>query len=395
MNPDLTNPIKDNQKTVPAKFARSLLLFLEEQGCDMDRIIEAVELPFDPRHTAGDDREVPAMCYSRLYQWAMWMVQDESFGLHAKGVRPLGTFRMMTYSLINCKNLEHAMNRAADFNEILKATRDPGRESRRRHSRHPNGWPLLVREELNEVESGAEREPQLVATYFYDTDFHSAEETDWSLLGIASGLSIWHRFCSWLIDKPIELLEVHFAQDAPPNLEKYQHFFNCTLKFNQPENGFRFSADYLDYPVLQNEDSLKQFLRNAPFQLITMPNHGDSVVSQIRALIGHDFSKKFPSFEQITAQLNTSATTLRRRLRSEGTTYQQIKDNTRRDAAMGYLSRPELSIGAVAALMGFTDTSSFHRSFKKWTGSTPKEYRDNYAGNDASVDARQINKKAS
>ncbi len=357
--------------TVPAKFVRSLLHFLDEQGCEMDRILEAVELPFDPRDPAhSDQEEIPAMCYSRLYQWAMWMVQDESFGLHAKGVRPLGTFRMMSYTLINCKNLEHAINRAADFNEILKATRDPEIKSRRRHSRHPNGWPLRVSTGDN-VGDGEE-----IATYYYDTDYHSAAEEEWSLLGIASGLSIWHRFCSWLIDKPIELLEVHFTNPTPDNLEKYQHFFNCGLKFNQEENGFIFSADYLQYPILQNEDSLKQFLRNAPYQLITMPNHGDSVVSQIRSLIGHDFSKKFPSFEQITEQLNTSATTLRRRLRSEGTTYQQIKDNARRDAAIGYLSRPELSISAVAGLMGFTDTSSFHRSFKKWTDITPKKFRE-------------------
>ena len=70
-----------------------------------------------------------------------------------------------------------------------------------------------------------------------------------------------------------------------------------------------------------------------------------------------------------------SAPTLRRRLKKEGTTFQQLKDECRRDASMGYLSNPDLSINAVAALMGFTDPSAFHRSFKKWTGLTPGEYR--------------------
>ncbi len=339
----------------------------------MPSIREAVELPFNPlekRYTG--EEPIPAICYSRLYQWAMWMVQDESFGLCAQGVRPLGTFRMMSYALINCKNLEHAMNRAADFNEILKFSRDPQQTTRRRLSSHPQGWPL--RRDID-------TDGQPIAIYYYDTDFYSVEQMgeEDALLGIASGLSIWHRFCSWLIDRNIELDEVMFCGDPPENIEKYQQFFNCILKFNQPENGFKFCAKYLEHPILQSEDSLREFLRNAPFQLITMPNHGESVASQIRSLIGHDVSKKFPSFEQVTLKLNLSATTLRRRLRKEQVSYQEIKDNCRRDASLVYLSRPELSISAVAALMGFTDTSSFHRSFKKWTSMTPKEYRDSGA----------------
>ena len=95
------------------------------------------------------------------------------------------------------------------------------------------------------------------------------------------------------------------------------------------------------------------------------------LVSQVRSLMGYDFSQSFPAFENISQALNMSAPTLRRRLKREGTNYQQLKDGCRREAAIAYLSRPELSISAVAALMGFTDPSAFHRSFKKWTGLPP------------------------
>ena len=70
-----------------------------------------------------------------------------------------------------------------------------------------------------------------------------------------------------------------------------------------------------------------------------------------------------------------SAPTLRRRLKKEGTSFQTLKDECRRDAAVNYLSNSELSINAIAALMGFTDPSAFHRCFKKWTGTTPDEFR--------------------
>ena len=72
---------------------------------------------------------------------------------------------------------------------------------------------------------------------------------------------------------------------------------------------------------------------------------------------------------------NMSARTLRRRLEKEGTSYQRIKDNARRDVAISLLSRDRLTVSEVAEQVGFSDPSAFHRSFKKWTGQSPGSYR--------------------
>ena len=82
-----------------------------------------------------------------------------------------------------------------------------------------------------------------------------------------------------------------------------------------------------------------------------------------------------PSFEGLTVLLNMSARTLRRRLDKEGTSYQRIKDNARRDVAIAMLSRDRLTVSEVAEQVGFSDPSAFHRSFKKWTGESPGSYR--------------------
>ncbi len=346
-------------KFVPTKYARTLLQVVEEEGYSVEQVLAKVGLAFNPLFDGpSTPEEIPARVYGKIYEQVMWLLQDESFGLHAAGVRPMGTFRMMCYCIINCSTLGQAVRRAREFDSILLANRGDEQMGRSR--------PNLTFENTDKT-----------AVYGYIAEDPDPDmQYEKYVLGIASGLSMWHRFCGWLIDRQIELEEVCFTGTPPKNVDKYQHFFNCQLRFNQPQNAFKFSKEYLDYPVLQNEETLKAFLRNVPFQLIVMPNHGDSIISQIRSIIGHDFSRAFPSFEKITEVLNMSATTLRRRLRKEGATYQEIKDNSRRDAALSYLTRPELSITAVAALMGFNDPSSFHRSFKKWTGQTPKEYRD-------------------
>jgi AraC-like DNA-binding protein len=196
-------------------------------------------------------------------------------------------------------------------------------------------------------------------------------------VGSACGLSMWHRFFGWLIGHPVPLSWVCLSGAEPANLERYRSLFNCPMEFGAQVPSFGFPVEYLAYPLVHNEDSLKEFLRTAPYQLLIMPADPGKLglVDQIRSLIGHDFSRGFPSFERITELLHLSGPTLRRRLKREGTTFQELKDNCRRDASIAYLNRPELSINDVAILMGFTDPSAFYRSFKKWTGMTPGEYR--------------------
>ena len=159
--------------------------------------------------------------------------------------------------------------------------------------------------------------------------------------------------------------------------KKYEALFACPLNFNQPNDLLYFNSECLAWPVVHTEHSLREFLRTAPYQLLIMEKDtsGNNLSTQVKAMIGHDFSDGFPSFEAISAALKLSAPTLRRRLKREGTNFQQLKDNCRRDAAKLYLDRPEKTINEVAIQLGFTDPSAFHRSFKKWMGQTPGQYR--------------------
>ncbi|MEM9305506.1 MAG: helix-turn-helix transcriptional regulator, partial [Pseudomonadota bacterium] len=60
----------------------------------------------------------------------------------------------------------------------------------------------------------------------------------------------------------------------------------------------------------------------------------------------------------------------------EGATFQEIKDNVRRDQAVFLLLHEEATVNQVADRLGFSEPSTFHRAFKKWTGMAPGEYRD-------------------
>ena len=81
------------------------------------------------------------------------------------------------------------------------------------------------------------------------------------------------------------------------------------------------------------------------------------------------------SEEAVAKGLNLSRSSLSRRLRREGTTYRRLFHETQCDLALQYLRDTELPIGEISWRLGFQDMGSFSRSFKRWTGMSPRDWR--------------------
>ncbi len=66
---------------------------------------------------------------------------------------------------------------------------------------------------------------------------------------------------------------------------------------------------------------------------------------------------------------------LQLKLRQEGTSYRETLDRVRKDMAVGHLKNRHVTVAEVAYLLGFSEPSVFHRTFKRWTGATPRDFR--------------------
>lgn len=340
---------------VPIKLAQLVLRVLEAQGYDVEEFLRTQGFTYNPlRIEADSPTHIPAEDYNRLYSSIIWLLQDECFGLHLKAKVPSGTFRMMCLCIIHCKTLGNAIERVNEFTQFC---------------RNLSGLSPLHHTPLSNLGGGK------VMNHLPTNDEHYNESRQ-QLVAVAASLHMWRRFCSWLIGKPLEILEVHFQADKPDTkLHLLKQAFSCPIKFQQKSNGFLFDSSFLEAPIIHNEDSLNEFLKAAPYHLSISHVDESSIQTKIRALVGNDFSQDFPIVDEVAGQLNMSVRTLRRRLQEENTSFQALKDSIRMEAAMTYLNRPGLKINAVAALMGFDEPSAFHRAFKKWTGKTPGEYR--------------------
>jgi AraC-like DNA-binding protein len=336
-------------EAVPMQFTRALLAQARAHQRDVAAILRAARFPFDPLCQNVQTVFVSREQYSRLCLELIRELGDESGGVMPDVQTPLGTTRLIALSMINSSTLAAAMRRAIEFNEVCRV---------RQGAKVLNG--LILDEQHKEA----------TLTYLSGDD---ASEVQHSVL---CNLAMWVRFCGWLIGQHIDITSATCAGSRPKFMAGIRHFFPCPVDYKQAVNSVTFSARHLDAELLRDETDLTAFLKLAPYYMVIEPLASTlSITHRIRQILGDDFQQEMPSFEGLTGLLNMSARTLRRRLEKEGTSYQRIKDNARRDAAISMLSRDGMTVSEVAELVGFSDPSAFHRSFKKWTGQSPGSYR--------------------
>jgi AraC-like DNA-binding protein len=183
---------------------------------------------------------------------------------------------------------------------------------------------------------------------------------------------------SWLAARRIPLQAVDYRGPPPPNVAETARVFQASVRHGRPYFGLTFEARWLQLPVVQNAQSLREFLQQAPANLLVKYRDKASVTERIRRLLRSHLRGDMPSLEEVGRVLGMTPQTLRRRLQEEGQGFQALKDNLRRDAAIEYLARPDMTLLDIADQLGFSEASTFHRAFKKWTGVAPGEYRHSH-----------------
>jgi AraC-like DNA-binding protein len=179
----------------------------------------------------------------------------------------------------------------------------------------------------------------------------------------------------WLAARRIPVNEVVYPDHETLHRSDASRLFQASIHLSDGEWGFRFDAKWLDLPVVQNLESVEAFLQQAPACLLVKYRDQASLTERIRRMLRRYLTEEMPSLEVISQMLATTPQTLRRRLQREGQGYQLIKDALRRDVAVEYLTQTNLPLLDVAAKVGFSEASTFHRAFKGWTGLTPGAYR--------------------
>lgn len=192
-----------------------------------------------------------------------------------------------------------------------------------------------------------------------------------------TGLFCYLQLFSWLIGESLSPQHVYLGHPERTDAVPFLGLFNAPVTVGQRAYGFAFSAELLKRPVVRRPAELAAFLVDLPFRLVVIPTQVLSVTQQVRFFLEAAASHggEQPSLETIAGTLHLSTATLRRRLATEGSSYQQLRRQCLLDVAMHYLQATDWSISRIAEHLGFSNEAAFRRAFQGWTGSAPSRHR--------------------
>ncbi|MBW2313677.1 MAG: AraC family transcriptional regulator [Deltaproteobacteria bacterium] len=169
-------------------------------------------------------------------------------------------------------------------------------------------------------------------------------------------------------------LEARFSYPAPEHADEYERILRVPVRFDAGEDGVLLPISMMDSLNPSADAALRLLLeRYAADQLASIPTRA-GFGQRVRTCILSMLPQGSVTADTVAAQFSMSNRTLRRRLRDEATSYQEIFDDVRVELARHYLTKERRGIDDVAFLLGFSDPSAFTKAFRRWTGKTPADF---------------------
>jgi AraC-like DNA-binding protein len=181
-------------------------------------------------------------------------------------------------------------------------------------------------------------------------------------------------FNTAMAGKPAILRSIELPFPAPDYIEVYREVFDCPVKFDAKRTQIFFDCGVLS-TTLPNSDPLTfEACERICEQIMQQFEREKSVTNRIRQFLITRWPE-LPSMESIARNLGYDVRTLRRHLLDEGSSFRDVKDSVRKNIALEYLQQTQMSIDEIALAVGFSDSATFRRAFRRWTGNYPRFYR--------------------
>jgi AraC-like DNA-binding protein len=185
-------------------------------------------------------------------------------------------------------------------------------------------------------------------------------------------------FMRWLSNQPQLRYDGYFHFPRPADVSSYEQIFGGELHFDQPASKMVFSADYMRLPVVSADEDMRQ-QAEAQAQLVLRELSSEpEFLRELKTVLSRNLSKGQVSLNEAAETLRLSTRTLQRRLGEHERSFQAVLDEVRRARAEMFLRDPSISLTQIAFLLGYTEQSTFHNAFKRWSGVSPGTYRRDY-----------------
>lgn len=334
------------EETMAAGFAASFADYACDKGAKRDVLLAASGLT--EADLSDQDNRIPVVAYQALIGTAIQNTGDTALLVRHTLDTRLETMSVVGQILHSSASLRHSLEQ---LNRYLHLMGDV------------------------ELPMGVERFELLSnkdGLWIIDHLVSGPDNSYWAEASFARFISEFRRSFP---DATFEIaMEVTYA--PPPHVDQYPELFRVPVQFNARRNALQIDPVW-DTPETQfepgNAYAFDVFTRHADGMLAKLQTD-KTIRAQIEAQILPNLHEGTISMDKVAKDLAMSRQTLYRRLKDEGITFAEVHDALRQRMAVEYLGGEKVTVNETAYLLGFSESSSFVRAFKRWTGLSPTAY---------------------
>ncbi len=283
----------------------------------------------------------PIAATTRLWRLAVEATHDPCFGLWASRFVTQTTFHALGFAVFASRTLRDAFGRFVRYGNLVSDA---------------------ARIEL--LDAGALTRFRLILP---KGPGRPADEAIDAILALVA------RTARMLSGDKVRPVSVQLERPEPSPSEAFQKVFRAPVRFGQRENVLEFTAADLDERLPAGNADLARLNDEVVTHYLARIERTRGS-SRLRSWLIDRLPGGEPSAQAAAHALGMSLRNLQRRLQDEGTTYRQALNGLRQEIACAYIEEGRTSVTEIAFLLGFADTSSFSRAFRRWTGRSPRAY---------------------
>lgn len=328
--------------TASTRVVKELAAAVERAGIPRERFAEAANL--DAGLLDAPDCRMPGSAIIACFEAAFDITQDPALGIHWAEWMTASSFALMSQLVAQAQTLRQAFATLAQFGALIS-----------------DELPVSL------VERGDEAEVRFTGVPGVPLRLHRLI-CELAMLGLFRMIRDFRPSA--------KVLRVDFSYPAPQYRAEYTRVFEAAEQFDQPGTCLVVERALLDEPSRLHDAEIQSQLRALAERRMAELRQRVGYAVRVRELLVREKAPQRVALSAVAQQLEISLRSLHRRLADEGLSYTAIANEASAIVAKRLLAEDRQTIQEASFTMGFADVSSFHRAFKRWTGTTPTKFLD-------------------
>jgi AraC-like DNA-binding protein len=331
------------EPTIAAGIVRALLELAVAKGADRAELIERCAIVEE--NLADLNARIPLAQWLTLLRVGSEVCGDPALALHfgeAFDIADMSVLGLMGRSVDN----------KAEGLELL------------------NRFCRLVIDVETEADDRFQLVPEPAGTWMIDTRINPNESPEISETALAQMAAM----AELMLPGGGHFRAVHFTHPEPAYRAEYDRIFQVPVVFDSDRNGFLMPEGWEAEPIALQPRYALNILTVHAEELLERLDSTTSLRKRVEELLASTLSSVRPSAAAIAASLGITEQTLYRRLKAEGTIFEEVLAGVRYKLARHWLGGKKMRVKDTAYRLGYSDPAAFSRAFKRWSGVSPEEY---------------------